>query len=138
MRELAIKIATRFLGTPYKWGGNNPIEGFDCSGFIIEILKSCGKLPEKGDWTADDLSKKFKRAVEPKAGDLFFYDWNGDGKIDHLEMLISDKLDDEALAIAARDGDQKVTNQEEAAVRNAYVKIRPLRPGWIKVVDPFD
>jgi len=32
--------------TFYLWGGDDPLAGFDCSGFVIEILKSVGILEE--------------------------------------------------------------------------------------------
>ena len=37
--ELAVKYAMAFIGTPYVWGGDDPMGGFDCSGFCIEVLK---------------------------------------------------------------------------------------------------
>ena len=43
-KNMAFEIAWHLLGTPYRWGGDDPILGFDCSGFIVEILKSVGVL----------------------------------------------------------------------------------------------
>lgn len=137
MKETALEIAKQMLGIKYKWGGKNPIEGFDCSGFIIEVLQSVGILPEKGDWTAHDLASKWPAEEMPKRGHLVFYDWNKDGIIDHVEMVIAEPLIMEYYSISARDGDKSVINEEEARKKSAYIKIRPLRKGWIKVVDPF-
>jgi len=36
-REIAAKIAWHYLGTPYVWGGDD-FSGFDCSGYVIEIM----------------------------------------------------------------------------------------------------
>ena len=48
------------------------LRGFDCSGYCIEILKSVGLLPRKGDWTAAGLFEKFGKVVEPSTGCLVF------------------------------------------------------------------
>ena len=41
-------VAFSLLHKPYIWGGDNPAKGVDCSGLVIEILKSMGKLPARG------------------------------------------------------------------------------------------
>lgn len=53
-----IDYAKSFIGKPYIWAGSGAV-GFDCSGFVIEVLQAFGRLP-KGDWTADGLFKKLK------------------------------------------------------------------------------
>jgi len=49
-----LQSALSYLGTPYVWGGDDP-SGFDCSGFVIECLKSAGILNEREDYTAESL-----------------------------------------------------------------------------------
>ena len=39
-RDLMVQIAKNAIGTPYKWGGNNPQQGFDCSGLMTYIHKN--------------------------------------------------------------------------------------------------
>ena len=81
-----------FLGVPYLWGGDDP-SGFDCSGFCIEILKSVGILPRKGDWTASGLYERFKdlSMQEPREGCLVFWA-NQAGAVIHIEYCINDEL----------------------------------------------
>ena len=39
-RNRMIQIATSTIGTPYKWGGDNPQKGFDCSGLMSFVHKN--------------------------------------------------------------------------------------------------
>ena len=42
-RDRVVKTATHFLGTPYRFGGATPEEGFDCSGYVAYVFsKSVG------------------------------------------------------------------------------------------------
>ena len=116
-RIMAINIAWSYIGKWYKWGGDDP-SGFDCSGFVIEILKSIGILPRRYDGTATDLYvflTNKKRNETLTLNDLvchagpgvivFFYHggvYRGIGKnviLEHVEFCI-----DERLSIGASGG----------------------------------
>jgi len=120
-RYIAQQIAMSYLGTPYRWGGDDP-EGFDCSGLTIEILKSVGILPRGGDWTADQLSKMFPETDSPKLGCLVFWNKGPDSRAIHVEMCISDDL-----SIGASGGGSSTLTVEDAMRQNAFVKVRPFR-----------
>jgi hypothetical protein len=40
--QAALREARRHLGEPYQWGGKNPDEGFDCSGYTQYVFKTLG------------------------------------------------------------------------------------------------
>ena len=90
MREIAIEYAKHFIGVPYRWRGDDPQEGFDCSGFVIEVLKGVSVLPPIGDWTADRLYSLFLnyKVHSGYAGCLVF---SGD-PISHVELCITPEL----------------------------------------------
>ncbi len=135
LQDTATQIAWRAWGQPYRWGGDDSIEGFDCSGLIIEILKSVGKIDRGEDYTADGLYIKFIgcKVKRPYEGCLVFWT-NRAGKISHVEYCISSYL-----AIGASGGGSGTQTKADAAKHNAYVKVRPIasRAGVYGFVDPF-
>lgn len=135
MRDIATRIAWSFLGRPYVWGGNDP-SGFDCSGYVIEILKSVGVLPRNGDWTAAGLKnfgwKSYLSDATTQPGWLVF--WENAGKITHVEYVLTERL-----SIGASGGGSGTRSAADAWAHDAYVKIRPFRTraGISGFVDPF-
>lgn len=132
MKKIASFLALHFVGLPYQWGGDDAISGFDCSGLIIEILKSVGKLPREGDWTAETLFLRFrdKKVVIAKEGCLVFYAKNN--KVNHVEYVWK-----RGLTIGASGGGSKTITKQDAIEQNAYVKVRPMRVGYYAIVNPF-
>lgn len=116
-----VRTALSYLGTPYIWGGDDP-SGFDCSGFVIECLKSAGLLRESEDYTADALLRLFKEnATErPTEGCLLFL-LDERGKAGHVTICL-----DEHFQIGASGGGSTTRSAEQAYRDNAYVKIRPI------------
>ncbi len=132
-RELALDYAWKFVGTFYSWGGDDP-SGFDCSGFMVEVLKSVGKLPRRGDWTAAGLWKHFESlsVTAPTEGCLVF--WYSGDKIVHVEMCV-----DSARSLGASGGGSRTVTKGDAIKHNAFIKMRPFgsRPNVWGFVDPF-
>jgi len=137
-REIALKIAWHYLGTPYIWGGDDP-EGFDCSGFVVEVLKSVGELPRKGDWTADSLfyRLRFSGCVGeggPGEGRLVFFYNRAKDKFEHVEICV-----DYGLSIGASGGGSSCVDTKTAMLWNAFIKVRPFTTDKREKVyiDPF-
>jgi cell wall-associated NlpC family hydrolase len=118
--ELMMKIAWSYLGTFYRWGGDDP-SGFDCSGFVIEVLKSVGLLPEGFDGTAQTLHDMFYPLTFPQIGCLAFRK-NASGKIVHVGIV----LDPSWLVIHASGGGSNTLTLEDAIKQNAFIKVRPV------------
>lgn len=59
MEELLRTVANSCLNIPYIWGGNHPLDGMDCSGFVLWVYKSIG-LWRGGDTTAQGIYDYFK------------------------------------------------------------------------------
>lgn len=69
-----IEEAEKYLGYPYVWGGSNPSESFDCSGFVCWVLNQSGTA-SVGRTNARGLYKMSttKSPGEAKPGDLIFF-----------------------------------------------------------------
>lgn len=67
-----VALAEQYLGVPYRYGGNTPREGFDCSGFVRYIFKLKGvQLPRLANHQALQGQAISKSNLEP--GDLVFF-----------------------------------------------------------------
>ncbi|HKK20176.1 MAG TPA: NlpC/P60 family protein [candidate division Zixibacteria bacterium] len=133
-RKWFLHTALSYLGTPYIWGGDDP-SGFDCSGFVIECLKSCGLVGEYDDYSADGLFRKFapQEIETPEEAALLFY-VGGGGKMVHVTICL-----DHQFQIGASGGASTISNRQRAWQENAFVKIRPIRfkPTRMKVLRTF-
>ncbi len=133
-RRWFIHTALSYLGRPYIWGGDDP-SGFDCSGLVVECLKSIGLIREDRDLTANGLWNLFadKEITVPAEGALLFSISNN--RAVHVVICL-----DEFYQIGAGGGDSGVTSETEAWRSNAFVKIRPVKyaKGRYRLVDPFN
>jgi len=120
MKDVLILYALQFVGLPYRWGGDDPILGYDCSGFLQEILAAAGIDPPY-DQNANALYAHFKKnheSTERKAGAVIFY---GTPKgINHCGFFVSDRH-----VIEAGSGNNRTTSLAMAARQNAYIRMRP-------------
>lgn len=87
--------AKSFMGIKYVWGGSNPKQGFDCSGFVQYVFKQYGiHLPRQShDQATVGLSVPRSRL---KPGDLLFFS-NTDSfaryysnRVTHVAIYIGD------------------------------------------------
>ncbi len=132
--EIAEFVAKSYHKQWYKWGGSTPA-GFDCSGYICEILQSCGRIGRKEDLTAQGLFVRFKlaRVNKPELGCLVFFGLD-EQHITHIEFCL-----DEKHSIGASGGGSHCLTLEDAIQMNAFIKVRPIqsRSDIVGFVNPF-
>ena len=84
-----INIAQSTLGAPYKWGGNSPQRGFDCSGLTSYVYKNATgiKIPRT---TANqrDQSRTINYA-QLQAGDMLFFKTGS--KTNHVGIYVGNR-----------------------------------------------
>jgi murein DD-endopeptidase len=74
--ERAAHHATQLVGKPYRYGGNHPSSGFDCSGLVQYSYAQAGrKLPRSTD--DQRIASQRIRVSELRRGDLIFFDQEG-------------------------------------------------------------
>lgn len=86
--EMAMTALT-LMGTPYKYGGTSPEQGFDCSGLVQYIYRDISTvvLPR----TAAGMAQLAGRDVSTRelvVGDLLFFRLSGGGNINHVAVYI--------------------------------------------------
>ena len=133
-KEIIDCVIRRLLLIPYKWGGDDPMGGFDCSGGIQEILASVG-LDPKGDQTADALMKYFNRPYLGRVvsdidfGDLIFF--GREDRATHVGIAINP-----TTMFEFGGGGSKTIDAVQAEKHNAYGRIRPIsnRRDFLKAI----
>ncbi len=80
--------AIGLVGTPYRWGGNTPAGGFDCSGLVDYIYRTAAriKLPRTSHDMATMDGRNVRRMTQLASGDLVFFDING--AISHVGVYV--------------------------------------------------
>lgn len=77
--------ADELLGLRYKFGGNNPRQGFDCSGFVLYLYQNAGVDIER----VSREQAKQGRKIDPKKarpGDLVFFRRSGQ-PVHHVSVI---------------------------------------------------
>lgn len=94
-----LKDAEKYLGTPYKFGGNST-SGFDCSGFTVKVFEENDfSLPRRSADQADAGKKIDIKEVKP--GDLLFFATAGGSRVSHVGIVHDIGADGEVKFIHA-------------------------------------
>ena len=115
-RDVIISIAKRFLGAPYKFGGNSLIRGLDCSAFVNKVYSFFNvDLPR----TAREMYKIGRKVTkgELEAGDLVFFRTYASYP-SHVGIYIGDSEFIHASSAAKR---VRIDNMNQSYYRKRYI-----------------
>ena len=80
-------LASNLIGTPYRYGGSSPTEGFDCSGLVYYTHGAAGvRVPRTSRDQYRVASKIPLDAARP--GDLVFF--SDQAKLSHVAIYLGD------------------------------------------------
>ena len=121
-------IATRYLNSPYQWGGKTPF-GIDCSGFTQMVFKICGyKLLRDASQQAGQ-GKAVASLSAARQGDLAFFT-DGNGKVSHTGILMADHKVIHASGKVRIDllGEEGIRHAESGVLTHTLSVIRRVLP----------
>lgn len=119
MGAIAARTAERFVGIPYRWGGENVVDGMDCSGFVRAVYNLCGlSIPR----TSRDQFKAGEPVVKEdlRDGDLVFFGSSEDS-INHVGIYVGGNK----FVHAPKRGEEiRVTSVDESYFERRFVGAR--------------
>jgi len=119
-----LQVAESHLNRWYIWGGDDPL-GFDCSGLVVECLRSVGWIGPNLDLSADGLWQMFQpdenTIPTPGAGAGAMAFWFTGQRATHVAICL-----DSEYCLTADGGGSHIRTVSDAQRFNAYIKIRPI------------
>jgi hypothetical protein len=88
MGYIAARTAERFVGIPYRWGGNTVVDGMDCSGFARAVYNLCGVNIPRTSAEQFKIGQEIARDALMD-GDLVFFA-NSENRISHVGIYVGD------------------------------------------------
>ena len=119
-REKIIKTARRYVGVPYRWGGESPQTGFDCSGFTMVVYRLNGLDLPRSSRQQWKVGKKIDRRRLQK-GDLVFFATTGGSRVSHVGIYTGNNT---FLHAPSRGSRIKTSSLSNRYFRTRYVGAR--------------
>jgi cell wall-associated NlpC family hydrolase len=123
MNQETIRYLESLYKLPYRFGGDEPFRGFDCSGLVMEGLKAAGMPLPSADMTSQQLHDFFsfegiKGIMGP--GSLCFYG-ESNKNVSHVTIMINTWQ-----CIGANGGHSSTDTLSAAILKKAFIKLRPF------------
>jgi hypothetical protein len=83
LREEIVRTAGRYVGVPYRWGGESPKTGFDCSGLTMVVYRLNGLDLPRSSRQQWKVGRRINRSRLQK-GDLVFFATSGGNRVSHV------------------------------------------------------
>ncbi len=120
LREEIMSTARRYVGVPYRWGGESPRTGFDCSGFTMVVYRLNGLDLPRSSRQQWKFGKQVDRS-QLRKGDLVFFATTGGRRVSHVGIYAGD---DKFLHAPRRGRRIKTASMSSNYFRTRYVGAR--------------
>ncbi|MGC8463956.1 MAG: C40 family peptidase, partial [Acidimicrobiales bacterium] len=87
----AVRYALAQLGTPYRWGGETPGVGFDCSGLVQAAERAAGITLPRVAQAQFEVGTVVPPGEPIVAGDLVFFG-RGPHRVEHVGLVVGPGL----------------------------------------------
>jgi hypothetical protein len=87
LRRNLVETAHRFIGTPYRWGGQSIRKGFDCSGLTMTVYRLNGLDLPRHSTAQFQAGRPIERAAL-SMGDLVFFATGTRRRVSHVGIYI--------------------------------------------------
>jgi cell wall-associated NlpC family hydrolase len=119
MGMIAARTAERFVGIPYRWGGDTVVDGMDCSGFVRAVYNLCGVTIPRTSREQFGVGETVGRN-DLAEGDLVFFGVS-ESLINHVGIYVGNNR----FVHAPRRGDDiKISSLDEAYFARKFVGAR--------------
>jgi cell wall-associated NlpC family hydrolase len=116
MGGIAARTAERFVGIPYRWGGNNVVDGMDCSGFARAVYNLCGVNIPRTSREQFKVGENVARE-DLRDGDLVFFGASAE-EINHVGIYVGSSR----FVHAPRRGDDiKISSLDELYFAKKFI-----------------
>lgn len=88
LRDRVVQAGLQAIGTPYSWGGDDPLDGFDCSGLVLFVYREIAGMDMPRTSRAQRSAGKNVARTRLKPGDLVFFATRGRGVTSHVGIYI--------------------------------------------------
>lgn len=91
LRKEIVAYAENLAGSKYVFGGDSPESGFDCSGFVMYVMKNAANVNLYHQSAVQAAEGVSVTASEMRPGDLIAYDGvPKDGQVNHIAIYVGD------------------------------------------------
>jgi hypothetical protein len=119
MGSIAARTAERFVGIPYRWGGNTVVDGMDCSGFTRAVYNLCGVNIPRTSMEQFKVGQSVNKD-ELTDGDLVFFG-GSENHITHVGIYVGNNR---FVHAPKRGDDIKISSITENGFAKRYIGAR--------------
>ena len=123
MVQTILSEAEKLLGTPYRYGGTSPGEGFDCSGLVYHVFRKAGLKLQRTSYLQSEEGQTIS-VPQTAPGDLIFFAHSGD-RINHVGIVTSKA--GEPLAMIHASSSKGVIHTNVAASKYWQTRLKGAR-----------